>query len=362
MSPSSIRRRKHEGSGVDFAKDSGTLLALAARRTPEDRQRLLLAIVDHCNQDHAAATLNTGPTQVLLSTILANLAVDAEREIRFRLADKLAAAEWAPSNVVAILARDEIDIARPVIAASPALSDADLMAILESSSAEHQIEVARRPRISQEVVQAILRLPDWAAQTALAGNLSAQLGVEDLADLVERARFAAALRSPLARHPKLSEALAKRLYGWAGSALRQSLARRFRLDSAALDQTLRDARPDAVGEPLPALEQRLVEKLHGAGQLRPGYLLRALREERLSLFCAALATLGGFEIDHVCRAIDADRPDLLAMALAAVGVDRGAFPAVFDRVRRLNNGRPGGDAEARLAAAEPALRRAVGAV
>jgi uncharacterized protein (DUF2336 family) len=102
-----------------------------------------------------------------------------------------------------------------------------------------------------------------------------------------------------------------------------------------------------------AMERRLVAKLESAGQLRPAYLLRALRERKLSLFVQSLATLGRFETQEVQQAIDGDRPELLGLACAAVGIDRSVFPTILDLVRSLNNGRPGGGKEG--------ARRAAGA-
>jgi len=90
------------------------------------------------------------------------------------------------------------------------------------------------------------------------------------------------------------------------------------------------------------MERKLIEKLYLAGQLRPGYLVRALQEGRLSLFTVALATLGRFEPDHVQRVIDSDRPELLGLACAAVGIDRSVFPSILELIRGLNGGRPGG--------------------
>jgi uncharacterized protein (DUF2336 family) len=90
------------------------------------------------------------------------------------------------------------------------------------------------------------------------------------------------------------------------------------------------------------MERRLIEKLHAAGQLRGGYLLRALREHKLSLFERALAKLGGFTVDQVRVATGCDRPELLALACAAVGVDRSAFATILALVRELNGGLPSG--------------------
>jgi uncharacterized protein (DUF2336 family) len=88
------------------------------------------------------------------------------------------------------------------------------------------------------------------------------------------------------------------------------------------------------------MERRLIDKLEAAGQLRPGYLLRALREGRASLFTSALATLGSYKAEHVRKAIAANRSDLLALACAGVGIDRSVFPTMISLVQGLHQGKP----------------------
>jgi len=338
--------------------NSESLFDLAKSRQPADRERLLLAIADLCDSPHASAAMKTPSIQALLSSIFMSLVVEAERDIRHRLSQKLAAADWAPNALINVLALDDIEIARPIIAQSPVLHDLDLVRLLIEATIEHQIEVARRPSISQAVVGAILEQAEPAVLTALAGNHTAELTASDMEELVEASRQIAAMRTPLSQHPKLTGQLAKRLYLWVGLALRQGLAERFRLDVTVLDEALAASvaeaqhavtaetqlRTSREGE-REAMEQRLVDKLHAAGQLRPGYLIRALREGRLGLFAAALAVLGRFEPEQVRATIDSERPELLALACAAVGIDRSVFPDILDMTRALNGGRPGGGAE-----------------
>ena len=337
---------------------SGSLLDLAKSRQPADRERLLLAIADLCDAPHAGQAMKGPAIQALLSSIFMSLVVEAEREIRHRLSQKLAAADWAPNALVNVLALDDIEIARPIIAQSPVLKELDLVRLLVEATIEHQIEVARRPKLSRSVVQAILQQAEPAVLTALAGNQTAELSLTDMEELVEASRQIAAMRTPLSQHPKLTGQLAKRLYLWVGLALRQGLADRFRLDVAILDEALaaavNEAHHGASAEAQPRtaregeremMEQRLIDKLHSAGQLRPGYLIRALREGRLGLFATSLAMLGRFDASHVQATIDSDRPELLALACAAVGIDRSVFPDILQMTRDLNRGRPGGGAE-----------------
>ena len=238
------------------------------------------------------------------------------------------------------------------------LGDDDLIRLLVEATIEHQIQVARRPHLGRAVAAEILKQAEPAVLTALAGNPTAELAYAELAELVDFAKTIPALRLPLSQHPKLTGRLAEKLYLWVALALRQSLAERFRLDVAELDKALAASvaeahtaapsdsvvRTSREGEQ-EEMERRLVQKLHAAGQLRPGYLVRALREGRLSLFVSALAVLGRFEDQQVRGTIDSDRPELLALACAAVGIDRSVFPDLLELVRRLNNGRPGGGGE-----------------
>lgn len=328
------------------------LTRLAASRSPADRERLMLALADLCAEVQEA--MRRPQIQALLGSIFLSLVGGAEHDIRRALAERLAAADWPPADLVNALAFDEIEIARPMIASSPVLRDEDLVRLLIEATLDHQIEVAQRPSIGPPVVETILRQAQPQVMTALAENDTADISPEGMAQLVEASREIAAMRSPLARHPRLTSEMAQRLYAWVGQSLRAAIVTRFRVDPAALDAALAEAVDQAraqaedpsgagAGTEQANMERRLIAKLYGAGQLRPSYLLRALREQRLSLFVEALAKLGGYSAEEVRKAIDADRADILALACLSVGVDRGAFSTLLALVRDLNDGRPGGD-------------------
>jgi uncharacterized protein (DUF2336 family) len=330
------------------------LLALAKSRDPVDREQLLARLVDLCeaSRGHMAPRAAVEVEAVFLA-----LVSEAERDIRARLAERLARADWAPERLIETLARDDIEVARPVIAASPLLKDEALIRLLTEATLAHRVEVAQRPRLSAHVVEAVLDQGEPAVLTALAGNATADITPACMKRLVDHARTIAALGAPLAAHPRMSSELAQALYLWVGQALRTAIIERFEVDAAALDAALAAAMSEA---PKPkrsgpeAAEVKLVDKLAAAGQLKPGYLLRVLKEHQLGLFEAALARLGSFRVEDVHRAVmSPDRPELLALACAAVGIDRSAFPTILELVRQCNEGRPGGGAEA--------ARRAAGA-
>ena len=322
------------------------LLALARNSSADARERLLLGVIALCD-----ARPPSGELSPVLSEIFLTLARQAEREVRKVLSQRLAHADWAPPALINILALDEIEIARPVLAASPLLQDDDLLRVLVEATLEHQIEVARRPHLGGRVADAIIDRGEPATLTALAFNRTAEISVDGLRRLVEQSRRVAALRGPLTRHPRMTEQLAEQMYQWVGAALRQSICDRFQVDEAklapAIEQSVYDARSGTMIA-MPAndpdrdeMERRLVAKLQSAGQLRAGYLVRAVRERRLGLFVHALAALGGFSVTQVREALAARSPEALFYACAAAGIDRAVYPALLTEIRVLNDGFPG---------------------
>ncbi len=308
---------------------------------PAGRAGLIDAVLDLC----ARAPLDRTPAaDQALTNALLPLVQAAQREVRQRLAERLAVADWAPRGVVLALALDEIDIARPVIGASPRLDDAALLHVLDVGDTPHRVAVARRPGLSAPVGERAAADSEPAVLAALAGNDTTRLSAAALGLLVEGARRLAALRAPLARRQDLGADLALKLYGLVGEGLRAEIAARFALPPAALAQAVNAAVAGAgAAESDPdreEMERRLVEKLQAAGQLRPGYLLRSLREGRLSLFEAALASLAALPREAVRDAVRGPGPERLALACVAAGLDRSVFPTVLALVRDQANGAP----------------------
>lgn len=322
------------------------LLELARRREPKDRERLMARLVELCE----AQGPDLAPAAAAeIEQVFLTLAREADRDTRARLAAQIAPAAWAPMRLIESLAEGDVEAARPVIAASPLLDDEALLRLVAEASLAHQIEVARRPRISARIVAAMIERGEPAVLTALAANPTAEVTPAAMARLVDRAKTVAALGAPLAAHPRLTSDLAQSLYLWVGHNVRHDIVARFEIDPALLDAEIAAAaqpppRPGPAGPS--AGEIKLVDKLERGGELRPGYLIRALRDHQLGVFEAGLARLGGFSVGEVCRAVsDPERPELLALALASIDLDRGVFPTVLEMVRQCTDGLPGGGAE-----------------
>ena len=82
------------------------LMTLARSRDPVDREQLLARLVDLCESHRG----ELGPRSAReAEAVFFALVKDAERDIRARLAERLARAAWAPPRLIETLARDDIE-------------------------------------------------------------------------------------------------------------------------------------------------------------------------------------------------------------------------------------------------------------
>jgi uncharacterized protein (DUF2336 family) len=308
--------------------------ASPSRPAEPHRERLLEVMAQTCA---AAPRAREPAVRDRLGEVFAQVLAGADTDTRRRFAARIAADDWVSPDLALQLAKDRPEVAGPLLASSPALGEPELRHLLETGSAEHRAAVARRKDLAPRTAEAIADTDEPLALAALAANGAVELPSPVLRRLVEASRTTVALRAPLARRADLGAPLARMMAGWVGEDLRTELAGRFALDGV-----------ESTSAPEDEADARLVRKLEAADQLRPGFLLRTLREGRLGLFRTALAALGGFTPAQVTAALAADSPDLLALACVAAGVDRSAFPTLLALVRELNDGAPPGDLSASL--------------
>jgi len=291
---------------------------------------LFAAQIDAWSQPHLEA---------LLGDVFLGIVTETSADQLAPLGAALAEADWAAPQLVRLLAQEDIEIARPLIARSPALDEKARIVLLRNGAIEHRIEVARGPGLGAEAIAAVIALGEPMVLAALADNLAAPLTPADLLRLAGIAQQVSAVRAPLARHPQLTPEAGRILHGWVEAPLRAALAARFGIGGDPAEEGPVEDEADQL-----ETERRLVAKLKGAGQLRPSYLLRALREGRLSLFAAALACLADCPLPPLRAAVMRADAEILAIACAAVGIDRSVFPTVLGLARDLAGGRDTGPA------------------
>src|ERR1700677_4670114 len=136
------------------------LIDLAKEPSSEKRRVLLREITDlfFVNPDHQPAEMG------LFDDVLSQLAGEMEAAVRAELSGRMAPVAHAPAKLVRGLATDaSIEVARPILEGSAALSEADLLAI------------SRRERVPEAVSEVIVKRGDDATLGVLLGNDGAML-------------------------------------------------------------------------------------------------------------------------------------------------------------------------------------------
>jgi uncharacterized protein (DUF2336 family) len=147
------------------------------------------------------------------------------------------------------------------------------------------------------------------------------------------------LAEKLADDPQAPIGLILILCGGDIEVVRPSILRSRKLTDEDLDRLIAEADDTATGVHTPhgqnlSAENKLVEKLAAAGQLRAGFLLRVLSQGQLDLFEAGFARLLDLGISDLRHLLYDHGPRSLALACRAVGIDRCVFPTVFDLSRK----------------------------
>jgi uncharacterized protein (DUF2336 family) len=100
---------------------------------------------------------------------------DHEPLARSVLADVLKRIAHLPADIVLSLARDEVQVARPILRASPVLEDDDLVEVARETTLAHRLAIAERDGLSAKVAQTLCEFREPEVIRTLLENESAAL-------------------------------------------------------------------------------------------------------------------------------------------------------------------------------------------
>lgn len=316
--------------------DKEQLLALARARSDAARAELFTVIGDLF---HARTEILSTQERALALDILEKLVGEVAREVRHRLALKLAGSPGLPRELAVTLANDEIEIATPILLKSRALEDVDLIEVIRNRSRQHILTVAMRRDITTQVSDALVETGDKDVIRTLLENQDAAISRATLAYLVEQSKAVDEFQEPLVRRADLPADLARRMVFWVGAAIRQALIERFDLDVDLLDDRLEPLIKEEAVEAATAAQKDdaadvLSRALGAARQLTPRLLLQTLRRGEIPLFEAMFAEMSGLRLRLVARIAYEPGGQGLAVAARGIGLNREEFATIFLLTRR----------------------------
>ena len=315
-----------------------SLLKLAGEKSQAGRNSLF-ATVQALFFD-AKGTLSDRE-RALMSDILRQLVREVEISVRKDLAQRLADRGDAPRELVVALANDEIEVAHPILVHNTVLHDVDLIEIVRHRTQAHQLAVAMRKNITEDVSQALVDTGDTNVITTLLENGDAALSNSLMEYLVAESKRVDTFQNPLVNRRDLPPDLARKMYWWVSAAVRQHIVDNFSVDPAAIDDTIEGAVRDRIEDATmvaetPTEAEKVVHQIAGRGGLTEKFILGTLRDGEIALFEASFARAVDLRLKLARRLLYEPGGEALAMACRAVGFSAKTFATIFQSTRAAN--------------------------
>ena len=309
-----------------------TMFALAHERTEESRVRLAAMLADlFLNSDVTLSLREEEKVNELVDLLMMN----GTESVRSKLLEKFADLEHMPRHIAANLAKDSIVFARSVLTSSPALTDDDLIQVIEVKGSDHAMAIAAREEISEAVADALVTTGDVRVMVVVAENLGAHLSSSAINIVADAARYSANLRKPLLHRPEVSADTALKLYWWLEQDLRRYTIKRFGIAAGQIDQALsatttaflnenanEKSNDNVMIQVVEWMEQHEAITLQVLPQvLRMGHfrvfnmLLSRLAQLSLSLVDTIMHEAGGRGLAAICRSIGIDKAGFVSLFL-----------------------------------------------
>ena len=241
--------------------------------------------------------------------------------------------------MIKALANDEIEVAHPILTRSQVLHNLDLIEIIHHRTMEHQLAIAMRENVAEEVADALVETGKGDVIAALLENPSAKISRTTMEYLVEQSKRIDRFHNPLVARPDLGPDLAKKMYWWVSAAVRQHIVENFDVDPTDIDNTIESAVSEALAEaesydPARTKPFELAERLNEAQAISPQLLIQVLRQGEINLFEALFVKLTGIRLTLARRVLFEQGGEGLAVACKAVGIGQREFALIFALSRR----------------------------
>lgn len=274
----------------------------------------------------------TGEERAQAQEILRVMAADAAELVRRALAVTLKNSTVVPRDVALKLAKDVESISLPMLSASPVFTDEDLAEIVRLGGPVRQVVIAKRPRVSQTVTNALVEYGVERAVEAACANDNADFADRALAKVIERFEKSERVLAAVAYRNVLPLAVTEKLIDLVSEEVRDHLLNHHALSAeVALEiamGTRERATIDLVDQAGRAPDVKsFVGHLHKHERLSASLLLRALAHGHMTFFEWSLAELASVPHHRTWLMIHDAGPLGLRAIYERAGLPARLFPA-----------------------------------
>ena len=180
--------------------------------------------------------------------VLVDLLRDAEVEIREGVARRLTMLNEAPRNILVMLAKDDIRVAKHVLENAKSLTDSDLIEISKTTFSQHHELIARRRSVADGVVEVLVQFMDETVVERLLMNKGASFPEKAIQRIMAASRHNTRFVELLVKRVELRPAHGLTIFWWSDSATRRKILKRFAVTRSILQDSCGDLFKAAAGE------------------------------------------------------------------------------------------------------------------
>ncbi|MEH6807658.1 MAG: DUF2336 domain-containing protein [Hyphomonas oceanitis] len=176
----------------------------------------------------------------MVGDILLDMLFHATTEERSLCASRLATSREAPRRLLRYLAQCSFEIAQPLLEQNEAFDACDLSEIVESTSTEHRMAIARRKVVAPGVSAALAEHGEPHVVRELVANPGAVLPESALDKLLTRSRDESQLCALMVERLELRPSQAMAMFWWSDGATRRKILQRHAADRLEVIETCKD--------------------------------------------------------------------------------------------------------------------------
>lgn len=236
------------------------------------------------------------------------LAGHAEVDVRRNLAEHIKSSPMLPHSIALTLAQDIEAVATPILQSSLALTDTDLVSIIEDGSTAKQQAIASRETLSEVVSAALVDTGKEDVVEVLLANDGAEISEGSYEKLIDTFAENSGIHKLIVERPVLPFAVQERLVAIVSDELQAHLIEKHSFPAVLAERIVALGRERALIQSLATLTaaeeiEAASMRLYLQGTVTPTLLLRALCSGQLDFFGAALAKLASVPSENAQKAL-----------------------------------------------------------
>lgn len=249
-----------DGAIDDFSSEGIEGLQVGPSRTRATLTRRLQDVVG------LPSSRITPQERHIASDLLIEVLRDSDTTSRMRCAERMALLVDAPALLLRFLAKDEIQVAIPLLEICEGFDDSDLVAtaLATTVTTAHRVLIAKRKRVSETVVDALVSFNEVDVVLTLLRNEGATFAHPAMEIATAMSKHEPRLTPFLLKRPELKPSQGLTLFWWAGPDERKRIFQRFAVERLTLLDAAQDmfarAAKDGWQDPLVRKTLQFIER------------------------------------------------------------------------------------------------------